>query len=172
VRWRRWRPQGAAGRRAPLDEARSNYVELCRRQFGRVDEVHAIEDRDADGVPVRIYRPTTSGEALPALVYLHGGGWVIGCIDSHDGITRALARRAGRRRVRRVPARARASSTPPALADAWTAARWVFEHAAELGIDPERWASAATARAGRWRRSWREGATRTCRSPRSCCSTR
>jgi acetyl esterase/lipase len=122
----------------PLDEARSNYVELCRRQFGRVDEVHVVEDRDADGVPVRIYRPTASDEALPALVYLHGGGWVIGCIESHDGITRALARRAGCVVVSVEYRLAPEHRHPAALADAWTAARWVFEHAAELGIDPER----------------------------------
>ena len=57
--------------------------------------MHAVEDRDADGVPVRIYRPVETAEPSAALVYFHGGGWVVGSVETHDGITRALAKRAG-----------------------------------------------------------------------------
>ena len=91
------------------EELRANFVKVAKEQFGPVDEVFSVEDRDADGVPVRIYRPVETSEPSRALVYFHGGGCVIGSIETHDGITRALAKRARvRRHLGRLPARARA----------------------------------------------------------------
>ena len=59
-------------------------------------------------IPVRIYRPDGDGPK-PAIVYYHGGGWVIGGLDTHDGGCRALAERGRRRRrLGRLPAGARA----------------------------------------------------------------
>src|SRR5690606_14495507 len=49
-----------------------------------------VEDRDAAGVPVRLYWPKADGP-LPVLVFFHGGGWVFGSRDSHDGVCRHLA---------------------------------------------------------------------------------
>ena len=80
--------------RRPRRRARTSPA-ARKEQFGEVDEMHAVEDRDADGVPIRIYRPVETTEPSTALVYFHGGGWVVGSIDTHDGITRALAKRAG-----------------------------------------------------------------------------
>ena len=60
----------------PPEEQRTSYETVCKEQFGPVDEVHSVEDADADGVPVRIYRPTDTGQPQRALVYFHGGGFV------------------------------------------------------------------------------------------------
>jgi acetyl esterase len=120
----------------PLEEARANFVRISREQFGPVDEVESVEDRDADGVPVRIYRPAETGEPSPALVYFHGGGWVIGNLDSHDGITRALAKRTPCVVVSVDYRLAPEHPYPAALEDAWTATKWVTDHAEELKLDP------------------------------------
>ena len=108
-------PPGRGGGRARRRDAharrrtRANYVEARKEQFGQVDEVHSVEDRDADGVPVRVYRPVDTTEPSRALVYFHGGGFVVGSVETHDGIARALAkRRRHRRRLGRLPPRARA----------------------------------------------------------------
>ena len=75
------------------EQLRANYVVTAKEQFGPVDEVFSVEDRDADGVPVRIYRGVETSEPSRALVYFHGGGYVIGSVDTHDGLTRAFAKR-------------------------------------------------------------------------------
>jgi acetyl esterase len=120
------------------DVARANYLQVCREQFGPVEELHAVEDRDAGGVPVRIYRPVETNEPSMALVYLHGGGFVLGSIDTHDGVTRAIAKRTGIVVVSVDYRLAPEHRYPAALQDSWTAASWVYEHAAELGIDQDR----------------------------------
>src|SRR5579872_5523524 len=120
------------------EEARANYVKVAKEQFGEVEEMHSVEDRDADGVPIRIYRPVESTDPSMALVYFHGGGWVVGSIETHDGITRALAKRAGIVVISVDYRLAPEHPYPAALQDSWQAARWVLEHAGELGLDPDR----------------------------------
>ncbi len=120
------------------EENRANYERICKEQSGPVDEVHSVEDVDADGVPVRIYRPTDSTEPQRALVYFHGGGFVVGSVETHDGITRALARRADCIVVSVDYRLAPEHPYPAALDDCWTATKWVIEKAEKLGIDPDR----------------------------------
>jgi acetyl esterase len=119
------------------EQARANFV-VAAAQFGEVEKLSSVEDTDADGVPVRIYRPDDSRGPSLGLVYFHGGGWVVGSVDTHDGITRALAKHAGCVVVSVDYRLAPEHPYPAALDDAWTAARWVLEHAAELGLDDER----------------------------------
>src|SRR5437588_7459536 len=73
-----------------------------------------------------------------ALVYFHGGEWVVGSIDTHDGITRAIARRAGIVVVSVDYRLAPEHPFPAPLEDAWTATQWVSNHAADLGLDADR----------------------------------
>jgi acetyl esterase len=122
----------------PPDEARAGYAVVAAAQFGPVDEVFAVEDRDADGVPVRLYRPVETTETSAALVYFHGGGWVIGNVDTHDGMTRAFARRAGVVVVSVDYRLAPEHPYPAAVEDAWASASWVLAHARDLGIDAGR----------------------------------
>jgi len=102
----------------------------------------AREDRRIEGgrgsIPVRIYRPGASGLPVLLLVYYHGGGWVIGSIESHDGLCAQLAADA-RCTVVSVDYRmAPEHPFPAAVEDATDAFRWVREHAQELGGGPAR----------------------------------
>ena len=120
------------------EELRANYVATCKAQWGTLDELHAIEDTDADGVPIRIYRPVETDEPSMALVYFHGGGWVTGSIETHDGPCRAIAKRAGIVVVSVDYRLAPEHRFPAAVEDAWTATTWVSSHAAELKLDQDR----------------------------------
>jgi acetyl esterase/lipase len=121
------------------EQARANFAASIEPLFGPVDAVASVEDRETDdGVPVRIYRPDDSAEPAPALVFFHGGGWVVGSIATHDGIARALANRAGCVVVSVDYRVAPEHRFPVAIDDAWSATRWVLANADELGIDPAR----------------------------------
>jgi acetyl esterase len=91
-------------------------------------------------IPLRLYRGVTpaSGDLLPALVYFHGGGWVIGDLDTHDSLCRHLAN-AARCAVVSVDYRlAPEHKFPAAVQDCYAATSWVIEAAGSLGIDSER----------------------------------
>jgi len=86
---------------------------------------------------VRVHTPSAASR-LPALVYLHGGGWVFFSIDTHDRLMRELAARAGRTVIGVDYARAPEARYPVALEQAVAAFRWARSSAAELGIDADR----------------------------------
>jgi acetyl esterase len=108
---------------------------------GAGEAVAAVEDRVVPGpageVPVRVYTPDTQGPH-PALVFFHGGGFVIGSIGTHDATCRALTNSA-RCVVVSVDYRlAPEHPFPAAPEDCYAAASWVAKNAAELGVDGER----------------------------------
>jgi acetyl esterase len=123
----------------PVAQARAFFDQM---QLPRPEvKIAAVEERRIPGpageIPVRVYRP--EGKApLPALVYFHGGGWVIGSLETHDGSCRDLANRAGCVVVSVDYRLAPESRYPAAAEDCYAATQWVAEHAAELGIDPRR----------------------------------
>ncbi|MBS0472530.1 MAG: alpha/beta hydrolase [Proteobacteria bacterium] len=90
-------------------------------------------------IPVRVYSPVAAGgEAMPALVYYHGGGFVIGNIDSHDGLCRMMANE-GNLRVISVDYRlAPEHKFPAAFDDALAALNWVEQNASDIGVDANR----------------------------------
>jgi acetyl esterase len=106
-----------------------------------VQEVARIENRTIPGpaqpIPVRIYKPISSG-ILPALVYFHGGGWVLGGLESHDRECRALANLSGCAVIAVDYRLAPEHPFPAAVDDAWAATRYIADHPAEFGIDPQR----------------------------------
>jgi acetyl esterase len=106
-----------------------------------LQEVARIENRTVPGpvqpIPVRIYRPVPSG-TLPALVYFHGGGWVIGSLDSHDRECRALANQSGCVVISVDYRLAPEHPYPAAVDDAYAATRYIADHSAEFGIDSQR----------------------------------
>jgi acetyl esterase len=104
---------------------------------GDPQPVHAVEDRDADGVPVRVYRPSAD-EGLPILVVFHGGGWVIGNVEQYDGIARWFANASGALVVSVDYRLAPEHGYPAPLDDSFTALQWVAAHASEIGGDASR----------------------------------
>jgi acetyl esterase len=101
--------------------------------FGPVEAVEAVEDRDVAGVPARLYDPAP-GETLPMVVYFHGGGWVVGSVNTHDGVCRALANRA-RCRVASVDYRlAPEHPYPAAVEDSWAVTAWALAQAPRVAV--------------------------------------
>ena len=108
------------------------------------DEVAEVRDLSIPGpggpLTLRLYRGAGASEAaaLPALLFLHGGGWVLGDLDSHDGICRRLANLAACRVVAVDYRLAPEHRFPAAIDDAAAALTWVAANAPALGIDPAR----------------------------------
>ncbi|PYN83474.1 MAG: acetyl hydrolase [Candidatus Rokuibacteriota bacterium] len=117
-------------------------------------EIGAVKNLTADGpggpIPLRVYRPAgvASGASLPALVYFHGGGWVIGDLDTHDVQCRQVTAEAGITVVAVDYRLAPEHKFPAAVDDAWAATRWVVSHASELGVDGRRIAVAGDSAGG------------------------
>ena len=90
-------------------------------------------------IPMRLYRPLSPpAGALPVLVYFHGGGWVIGDLDTHDTLCRELANAAGCAVVAVDYRLGPEHRFPSAVDDALAATRWVHQQAAMLGLDAAR----------------------------------
>jgi acetyl esterase len=93
----------------------------------------------AGAIAIRVYSPVAAGgEPMPALLYYHGGGFVIGDIESHDGLCRALASEGGFRVIAVDYRRAPEHKFPAAFDDAFAALAWVQQNAAEIGVDANR----------------------------------
>lgn len=97
---------------------------------------HTIPGPDED-IPLRIYSPDDPA-AAGVLVYFHGGGWVIGDLDSHDETCRRLCHGAGVTVVAVHYRRAPETTYPGAVEDCYAATCWVAGHAGELGADATR----------------------------------
>jgi acetyl esterase len=102
------------------------------------EQVARVENRTIPGpageIPVRIYTPQGSGP-FPALVFFHGGGWVICNLDTHDGICRSLANGASCVVVSVDYRLAPEHKFPAAPEDCYAATQWVAQNAAELNVD-------------------------------------
>ena len=98
-------------------------------------------------LPIRVYRPTKQ-EGRPAIVYFHGGGWVLGSIQTHDAYCRQLALESNMV-IFSVDYRLAPEHVFPAAAeDAYAAVQWVAQHAAEFGGNPQRLAVAGDSAGG------------------------
>lgn len=89
-------------------------------------------------IPVRLYTPQGSQAPAPLLVYFHGGGWVIGDLETHDAHCRRLAAYSGARIMAVDYRLAPEHPFPAGHDDALAATRWAFDHASEMGVDPMR----------------------------------
>jgi acetyl esterase len=104
---------------------------------GEPEPVYAVEDRDADGVPVRIYRPSPDA-GLPVVVYLHGGGWTIGTVEQYDPVMRQVANAADAIVVAPEYRLAPEDPFPASLDDCWHALCWTAKNASEFGGESSR----------------------------------
>lgn len=131
------------GTPAPLPELTPELIPLIRAQMTAIGqslpgvELASVRDLDADGVPVRLYLPAVEGP-LPLLVFLHGGGWMLGDLDSHDAMHRHIADRAGCAVLGVGYRLAPEHPFPAGLDDAATAFAWARREAQALGCDPAR----------------------------------
>ncbi len=103
--------------------------------------IEAVEVLGQGGpIPARFYVPAglPAGAPAPLLVYYHGGGWVIGDLDTHDGICRFLAAAAGVTVLSIGYRLAPEHPFPAPVEDAWAGFAWATANAAALGADPER----------------------------------
>ena len=126
-------------------EAREFYLQARFASNPAPPELKSIEPlaipSSAGPIPARVYTPTTlrnADDLAPCLVFFHGGGWVIGNLDSHDVVCRKLADE-GQLIVISVDYRlAPEHKFPAAVDDAVAATTWIAGHAKQLGIDASR----------------------------------
>ncbi len=126
------------------EQARFQYKTRVQRLDVRDEPIHRVEDRTIPGpmrpIPLRVYQPRAArpDESLPVLVWFHGGGFVIGDLDTHDSTCRRLAKE-GDCLVVAVDYRlAPESKFPAAVDDSLAATRWVLQHGREIGADVRR----------------------------------
>ena len=102
------------------------------------EPVHEVRDITIPGplgdTPARLYKPSAATN-LPVLVWYHGGGWVIGSVEGSDPTARSLANQSGCAVVSVDYHMAPEYKFPGPVEDCYAAAKWVAEHAAELGVD-------------------------------------
>lgn len=125
-------------------EARRLYAASTDTFAVPTPDLRSVENRSVPGdtadVPVRIYTPDAeaSDSGLPVLVFLHGGGWVFGDLDTHDAMCRAFAYEAGCLIVSVDYRLAPEHKFPAALDDSLTVLDWVAANAADIGGDAAR----------------------------------
>ena len=114
---------------------------LLRRQAGLAGgrlPIGSVRDLRVGDRPGRLYAPRNAPAVGPLLVFFHGGGWVLGDLESHDPVCRFLAERAGVRVLAVDYRLAPEHPFPAAYDDCLAGFCWVVDHAAELGADPQR----------------------------------
>lgn len=125
------RDPGPPAREVGAAELRRASRERARTRPRTAPEPRAIEELSADGVPVRIYRP--SPEPLATIVFLHGGGWTMGDLESHDQACRRISYLCSATVVAVDYRRAPEFPWPAAVNDAVAVVRWVDQHAEDAG---------------------------------------
>ncbi|MBI1397273.1 MAG: alpha/beta hydrolase fold domain-containing protein [Betaproteobacteria bacterium] len=126
------------------DQAREAYRTRIKRLDVKEETIHHWEDRQIPGpdtpITIRVYQPRerAAGEKLPVLVWFHGGGFVIGDLDTHDSACRRLAKEGDCLVVAVHYRLAPEAKFPAAVEDSMAAVRWVATHGDEIGADPHR----------------------------------
>jgi acetyl esterase len=118
--------------------ARSHHRVICKIISGHPAELQRVTELTvlgADGqLGARLYVPGDAGRGL--LVFLHGGGWVVGDLDTHDALCRSLAANAGIKVLSVDYRLAPEAPAPTAAEDCIAAFTWAVDHAEDLGVDP------------------------------------
>ena len=122
---------------APLTEIRENTkLHLALKQ--PLLQIDSVEHRSITGptsaLPIRIYRPSKENN-LPALVFFHGGGWVLNFLDIYEPALRKIAKNANFMVIAVEYQKAPEHSYPAPLDDCYATLKWVIKNAEELGID-------------------------------------
>ncbi|NUB91707.1 alpha/beta hydrolase [Haloterrigena sp. SYSU A121-1] len=136
--------------RLSLEEARETYRELTvSDEF--VDAVGSVTDRTVPGpageIPIRIYAPSGDGP-FPPLVFYHGGGWILGDLETHDGLCRALTNATDCVVVAVDYRLAPEHRFPAALEDCYAATRWVANNRTAIDATTEGFATCGESAGG------------------------
>jgi len=118
-------------------EMSSGVLDIPPTKVDRVDSF-TVPTRDGFDLPVRLYAPHSTASPVPVLVYLHGGGFTIGSIATHDVLCRSLSHLAHCAVLSVGYRLAPEHRFPVAFEDAWDAVWWVAHHGADLGLDGHR----------------------------------
>ena len=139
------------------EQARNAYREVIEARQGAAYQpvpVGSIHDERVDGpggdLPVRVYSPddANGNDPLPLVVFFHGGGWVIGDVDTHDAMARTMCRGTGAVVVSVDYRLAPEHPYPAAVQDCLAATRWARTDADRLGVDPDKVAVAGDSAGG------------------------
>ncbi|MBQ0131387.1 MAG: alpha/beta hydrolase [Comamonas sp.] len=118
--------------------AGAGVLEIAKQALPRVQDI-TIPSRDGAQLAARLYAPRTDC-ALPVLLYLHGGGFTIGSVETHDVLCRQLAHLAGCAVVSLDYRLAPEYTFPTAIHDAWDALQWLHREGQTLDLDTTRMA--------------------------------
>ena len=124
----------AAQARAAYERA-AEVLDPPRAPLARVEDVR-ITASGGTSLPARLYASST--QRLPAMLFLHGGGFTIGSLETHDSLCRQLALRSGALIIALDYRLAPEHRFPCAVNDAWDAMHWLAEHGEVLGLDPHK----------------------------------
>lgn len=129
------------------EQARLEFIALSQFADSKAAPIGKIEQIEAPGpagpIPLRIYTPVAAGSAaLPALIFFHGGGFVIGDLDCYEGLCRSLTNESNCRVISADYRLAPEHRFPAAVEDCFAVAKWIEEQAPDLGVDPNRLAIA------------------------------
>ncbi|HKZ05575.1 MAG TPA: alpha/beta hydrolase [Methylomirabilota bacterium] len=122
-------------------DARQLFLETRPLSTPTPPQIGSVRNVAAEGphgpIPLRVYRPAGVPDAtrLPVYVYFHGGGWVIGDLETHDVLCRQLTAASGTSVISVDYRLAPEHKFPASVDDAWAATRWIASHSAELGVD-------------------------------------
>lgn len=130
-------------------DLRPEYIQAIRegmvqmRQPASVDESLSLTDEiivgpDANPLPLRIYRPKSSNERLPALLWIHGGGYILGSIEDNDDLCMRFVKEANCVVVSVDYRLAPEHPYPAPIEDCYSALKWIADNAESLNIDANR----------------------------------
>jgi acetyl esterase len=125
---------------------------MCQFAAPPASAIGKVEDTEAASaagpIPLRIYTPVAAGGATAAIVYLHGGGFVLGDLDCYDALCRTLANESGARVIAVDYRLAPEHPFPAAVEDCFEALKWIESNAPDLGVDANRIAVAGDSAGG------------------------
>jgi acetyl esterase len=143
---------GPPSHEIPIEQARVNHRMETEALCGEGPPVAAVRDLAIPGpggeIPLRAYTPEGAGERPPLVVFLHGGGWALGSIETYDAPLRALANASGAVVVSVEYRLTPEHRFPAAVNDSLMAVRWAAAEGGQLGADPSRLAVAGDSAGG------------------------